>query len=164
MQNKLFRQKSIDKISSPEQLNDYIHVTSPGVWLLLCSITLILIGSCCWGILGSIKTYEKVPVIIKDDTYRAVVSTDHSRYIAPGEEIYIQNVRFIVENISPEKHPIGSEYDSLIISECSYAQDEEVYDLTLKLPENVTDYPANGCYSGNIVVETLSPASFVFNS
>ena len=29
MQNELFRQKSIERISSPEALHDYMRVTSP---------------------------------------------------------------------------------------------------------------------------------------
>ena len=33
MENKLFRQKSIDRVSSPEQLQDYMRVTNPGVWM-----------------------------------------------------------------------------------------------------------------------------------
>lgn len=164
MQNKIFRQKSLDKISSPEQLNDYIRVTNPGVWLLLISITLILIGSCCWGILGEIKTYEKVPVLITDNSFSAVVSTDHSRYLKPGEEIFVKGTGFIVDSISSQNHPIGSEYDSHIVSECGYKNDEPVYDLILKLPEDNEDFPSNGCYTGNIVVETLSPASFVLNN
>ena len=31
----LFRQKSLDRVNSPEQLNDYIRVTTPSVWLIL---------------------------------------------------------------------------------------------------------------------------------
>lgn len=34
MENKLFRQKSIDRVSSPEQLQDYMRVTNPGVWMI----------------------------------------------------------------------------------------------------------------------------------
>lgn len=44
MQNQLFRQKSIDRISSPEQLRDYMRVTSPRLWLLLAAIMALLIG------------------------------------------------------------------------------------------------------------------------
>ena len=35
MQNKLFRQKSIDRVSSPEQLQDYMRVTNHGAWMVL---------------------------------------------------------------------------------------------------------------------------------
>lgn len=32
MNDKIFRKKSVERMSSPEQLNDYIKVTNPGVW------------------------------------------------------------------------------------------------------------------------------------
>ncbi len=50
----LFRKKSLDRISSPEQLDDYIHVTSPSVVLVLAALILILLGMFAWGILGRV--------------------------------------------------------------------------------------------------------------
>ena len=44
MENKLFREKSIKRISSPEQLNDYLHVTNPGIWALLICVIVLLAG------------------------------------------------------------------------------------------------------------------------
>ena len=43
-QNQIFRQKSLDQISSPEQLHDYLHVTNPTVWLALAAVILLLVG------------------------------------------------------------------------------------------------------------------------
>ena len=40
----LFRQKSIDRISSPEQMHDYMRVTSPKLWMLLAAIVAMLTG------------------------------------------------------------------------------------------------------------------------
>ena len=50
----IFRQKSIDRISSPEQLHDYIKVSSPGSWIVLTAIIVLLIGVLVWGLFGSI--------------------------------------------------------------------------------------------------------------
>ena len=44
MQNQLFRQKSIERISSPEQLRDYLRVTSPRLWMILAAIVALLVG------------------------------------------------------------------------------------------------------------------------
>ena len=61
----IFRQKSIDRISSPEQLHDYIKVSSPGAWLILVAIIIFLIGALIWGVKGSItiNTGEGTKVI-----------------------------------------------------------------------------------------------------
>ena len=40
--NALFREKSVTKVSSPEQLNDYIRVSTPAAWLVLVAIVLLL--------------------------------------------------------------------------------------------------------------------------
>lgn len=50
----LFRKKSIDRVSSPEQLNDYIRVTTPSVWLVLLAVILLLIGMLIWSIFGQV--------------------------------------------------------------------------------------------------------------
>ena len=39
----IFRKKSLERVSSPEQLNDYLHVTSPAVWVVLAAVIVLLI-------------------------------------------------------------------------------------------------------------------------
>ena len=38
MSDQIFRKKSLDRISSPEQLNDYIRVANPGIWMILAAV------------------------------------------------------------------------------------------------------------------------------
>ena len=51
----LFRKKSMDKISSPEELNDYIRVTSPSVWMVLAGTVILLVGFLAWGVFGTVN-------------------------------------------------------------------------------------------------------------
>ena len=44
MNKQLFRQQSMDHISSPEQMHDYMRVTSPRLWMLLSAILALLVG------------------------------------------------------------------------------------------------------------------------
>ena len=45
------------RISSPEQLDDYLKVTSPKVWVLLVAIALLLAGLLLWGGFTTIESY-----------------------------------------------------------------------------------------------------------
>ena len=45
----LYRESSLDRIQSPEQLNDYLRVTNPSVWVLLTAVILLLAGLLVWG-------------------------------------------------------------------------------------------------------------------
>ena len=59
---KLFREKSLEAIESPESMNDYLQVTSPGVWIVLAAIIAILIGAVLWSVFGRINTRVDVAV------------------------------------------------------------------------------------------------------
>ena len=59
----LFREKSIERMESPEKLNDYLRVTSPGVWLLLGTVIALLIGVCIWGVFGTIRATSSAAVV-----------------------------------------------------------------------------------------------------
>ena len=48
-QSTLYRKASMERIQSPEQLNDYLRVTNPSVWIILAAVILILAGALLWG-------------------------------------------------------------------------------------------------------------------
>ncbi len=54
----LFRSKSIQRVSSPEQLNDYIRVTTPSVWIVLIALVVLLTGMLAWSVLGRIEIHN----------------------------------------------------------------------------------------------------------
>ncbi|MHB9094535.1 MAG: NHLP bacteriocin system secretion protein, partial [Eubacteriales bacterium] len=56
MSQGLFRKVSLERLASPEQLDELIKVTSPRAWLALIAIGCILISAIVWGFLGSIPT------------------------------------------------------------------------------------------------------------
>lgn len=57
MKKDIFREKSLERIESPDQLNTYIRVANPGVWLVLSIIIVFLIGFIIWGIFGDLSIY-----------------------------------------------------------------------------------------------------------
>ena len=59
MDQKLYRQKSIDRISSPEQLNDYLRVTNVSVWVILAAIIILLAGMLLWSATATIESYTE---------------------------------------------------------------------------------------------------------
>ena len=42
MKNDLFRKDAVDRVTSPDQLNDYIKVVPTGVWFALAAVILAL--------------------------------------------------------------------------------------------------------------------------
>lgn len=44
MKNDLFRKDAVDRVTSPDQLNDYIKVVPTGVWFALAAVILALVA------------------------------------------------------------------------------------------------------------------------
>lgn len=49
--------QDIRRMSSPEQLNDYLKVTSPKIWLLLVAVILLVVGLLLWSGFTTIESY-----------------------------------------------------------------------------------------------------------
>lgn len=56
MKSHVFRKVSVERLSSPEQLDTLVRVTSPRGWLLLCGIGMLLAAALYWGIFGTMST------------------------------------------------------------------------------------------------------------
>ena len=54
----IFRDKSIKRVSSPEELNDYIRVTKPSVWIVLAALVILLTGMLVWSIFGTVQRHN----------------------------------------------------------------------------------------------------------
>ena len=49
MEEQIFRKSAVERITSPEQINDYIHVTTPKVWITLAMVILVIVGGLVWA-------------------------------------------------------------------------------------------------------------------
>ena len=49
----LFREKSLERVSSPDQLNEYVRVITPSVWLALLAVVILVAGLIVWNVLGT---------------------------------------------------------------------------------------------------------------
>ena len=156
-ENSIFRKKSLDRISSPEQLNDYIRISTPGIWVLLAAVIILLVGIGVWGIFGTVES--KLPVCVVSD------GSESWCYIR-AEERSSLNENMIVD-IDGERSPLGE------ISALPETADEDFLEyalhvgnlkvgewvytakLFLRLPE--------GIYAATIITEEVSPLSFLFS-
>ncbi len=66
-ESSLFRKSSLERVSSPEQLNEYIKVVNPSLIAILIGIFTILSAGAIWIFSGGIpKTVDMQGVIAKD--------------------------------------------------------------------------------------------------
>ncbi len=53
---KIFQKEALEKASSPDQIDDLMHVIQPRVWISIWAVLFLIIIAILWGFLGSIPT------------------------------------------------------------------------------------------------------------
>lgn len=86
----VFREKSLERIQSPEQLNDYIHVSNPSVWMILGAIVLLLAGLLVWAGVGTIEERSPGALVVRDGVATCYVAQDRSGEVAPGDTVRVE--------------------------------------------------------------------------
>ena len=149
--SKLFREKNLEQIESPEALNDYLQVTSPGIWILLATIVVFLAGACIWG------TFGKTAVIANNEGTVCLVPEKALKSAVENRTVKIDKVEY---DLSPET------LEPMVISEDTniywiLAGDFKIGDIVYQIP--VSESLDEGVYTGTVVTETLTPMSLLLN-
>lgn len=90
----LYRKSALEKISSPEQLDKALVVTSPASWLVLIGISLITIVTIIWSIIGTIPVTVTTAGIISSPVSTNAIYTSESGtvvsvLVTSGTEIHL---------------------------------------------------------------------------
>ncbi len=160
MAQNIFRKKSFERISSPEQLNDYIRVASPPVWMLLGAVLLLLIGFCVWGVFGQLETVIPGVAIVEDGAVTVYVK-EESDSAEEGMTVRINDNEFTISSVSDLPMAVSEDIPEYALHVGNLKLGEWVYEVKADNSAAQDLYPADGIYSANIVAESVSPISFV---
>ena len=58
-QKSIFRQKSLDTVESPEQLDEYIRVSNPRIWIIFAALVILAAAFVVWSIIGTLPQKKK---------------------------------------------------------------------------------------------------------
>lgn len=98
MDNQIFRKKTTDRLSAPEQLNDYMRVTSPSIWIVLLAVILLLIGLFVWSAVTSVETYVSGTGIARDGVITVSFSDKTAaEYVESGMKLSVGDRTSYVE-------------------------------------------------------------------
>ena len=153
MSDQIFRKKSLDRISSPEQLNDYIRVANPGIWMILAAVLILLTGVCVWSIFGYLDTKIEAVGTAKAGKVTCYIKEADIQDIQKGTPVYIDGNEYEIAEIS--ETPVKLKEDQM--ETAVFSVDESVYTATIHTGL------ADGIYKVELVTNRVSPISFVMN-
>ena len=68
MPRSVFDFESEDRVESPERVNEYIRVVSPGTWVMVSGLFLVLVAFIVWGFTGTIPQTEVFKCVVDETT------------------------------------------------------------------------------------------------
>ncbi|MCR5403501.1 MAG: hypothetical protein K6E91_06700 [Butyrivibrio sp.] len=85
----IFREKSLQRIASPEELNDYLKVTTPAVWMILGAVIAMLAGIIIWSLLSNLNTTVSGDATAKGGYITVLVTEDGAEHVREGQTIIV---------------------------------------------------------------------------
>ena len=158
MSKQLFRQKSMDRINSPEQMNDYIRVSNPSVWMVLGAVIVLLIGVCVWGIFGRLDTTLQTGGVCESGQLVLYVGEKDVDKIGESTLVSVDGKEFALSEISGEPVKLDESYDPYLIHLMGLSEGDWVYVVKVDVAD-VKD----GTYSVELITERIRPIDFVLN-
>ena len=156
MNSKLFRSRSLDRVNSPDQLNEYIKVANPSVWLTLAAIVILLLGVLVWSIFGVIETKILTCAVVSDSSTVCYIPEDDAGLLEKGMTFTVGSHTGTIISIADDPVPARSELSDYIMYQLGLDDNDYCYEAEIK----INGLP-NGVYVDQIVVERIHPISFV---
>ncbi|MBR5265185.1 MAG: hypothetical protein IKV63_01065 [Clostridia bacterium] len=157
MKDSLFREKAYKKALSPEQINDYIKTSKPGVWVMLAAVAILLLGGLVWGVFGRIEMTIDCVAVCKDGDAYCYISEKDADKLSDDAFVRIEDSEYKINDVSQLPVPAVEEISPYGLHLGGLEDDEWVYAAE-------TDAALNdGIYKACVILESVSPISLILN-
>ena len=85
----LFREKNLKKAAEPEQLDDYLKVTSFGAWFVIAAAALALAALLLWGFCGQIDDTVRGAGVCEGALFTCYFPADELKGVSPGDILLV---------------------------------------------------------------------------
>ena len=105
MSNSLFRKKNLDRVSSPEQLGDYLRVTSPSIWIVLAAVIVLLASLFLWSSVTAVESYAAGTAEVRDGVLTFHFDeADQAEHVEAGMNVQVGELLTPVASIGRDEN------------------------------------------------------------
>ena len=124
----IFRPSYKTNVNSPDELNKFLHTTSPKVWVFLSLIGIFLILFILWSIFGTIpNVIECGCQVDKDNSSYIYINTSEAAYVQPGMKVDIDGKSYIIASLEPNAVKQDGSIDNLALYYSHIGSDDAFY-------------------------------------
>lgn len=154
-QKELFRKKPLEKISNPNQLNEYIKVSSPSIWTVLIAAIVLLVGLLFWGIFGSLESSVPGVAIVSNNHASIYFSPDQAHAIQIGTKVRVKDAQGVLKTAPGSPQQIPADFDAYALSTGKLKAGDWKTHAEAELPLS------DGIYDAALITESIRPITFL---
>jgi hypothetical protein len=158
----IFTKKASEKLRSPDDLDEYVRVTNPSVWVVLAACTCLMIGMLAWGFLGTVETsVSAVATFAKEEVICFLPAEDASKVHVGdsanvgGELMEVASVGAVPLSRAEVREVVGGDYLASTLVE-----DDWTYLVSFEGGNR--DFEQGIPLSATITIERIKPISLIF--
>ena len=165
----IFTGKASEKLRSPDDLEKYVRVTNPSVWVVLIACIALVAGFLAWGVFGTVTTNVQATaavVEVEDDKPQALcfLSSDEMTKVKVGDAANVGGQGLTVSSVNgvplsgeEARELLQSDYlvSALMKGDWAYVVffEGDISDLSQDVP-----------LSANISVESMAPIKLILKN
>ncbi len=160
----IFNRRATEKLRSPDDLDKYVRVTNPSVWVILAACIVLLAALLVWGVFGAVTSSVTATGACVDGKAMCFLNADDAAKVHVGDSAMVGDKRMKVASVaavplslSETEKVLKSDYlvSALVPGDWGYQVifDGDASQFTQGVPISVT-----------VAVERITPISLILRS
>ena len=159
----IFNKKATEKLQSPDDLDKYVRVTNPSVWVVVGACAALLIGLLAWGLFGAVFTSVSATGVMVDNKPICYLSAEDVAKVHKGDNASFGGEPLVVSEVStvPDSRAEASRIlpNDYLVS--ALFNGDWAYRVVFE--GDTSDIAADIPISVNITTEVISPISLLMD-
>ena len=157
----IFNKRATEKLRNPDDLDKYLRVTNPSVWVVLVACIALLIGLLSWGVFGSVSTNVSTLGVVAKGQAMCFMSAEDVARVELGD---VANFGGTTLRVSEVAAVPSSEFEVWELIESDYlvsvfVPDEWAYKVTFE--GDISNLDELVPVSVSITTERVAPISLI---
>lgn len=158
----IFNKKATEKLRSPDDLDKFVSVTNPSVWVVLAACVALLAGLLAWGVFGAVSTSVATTSTYVDGKVMCFLTGEDVATVHVGDTANVNGTRMTVDSVgaiplsrAEALKVLGSDYLVSVLMKEDWA-----YPVTFKGNEDYS-FATGVPLQTSVTVERVAPITLV---
>lgn len=96
----IFNKNATERLRSPDDLDKYVQVTNPSVWVIMAACIAFLTGLLAWGVFGTVSTNVTSTGVVENGRVTCFVPADEAMKLHVGDTANVDGTNVELAAIS----------------------------------------------------------------